>query len=385
MKIRFPEKLHKKLQTRVKNNALRSLAINNTSKVDFYSNDYLGFAKNESIKALADKILSQEQFTLGATGSRLLSGNAPLYHHVEDQIADFHNQSKALLFNSGYNANIGFFSAVPQRGDIVLYDEYIHASIRDGLQMSLAKSYKFSHNNLKDIKEKVKRYQENHQGEIYVVTESVFSMDGDSPDLVSYANFCSENGVYLVIDEAHSLGVFGTNGEGLVSSLGLQNKVFAQIVTFGKGLGCHGAAILGSNDLYTYLVNFARSLIYTTAIPPHAVASISAGYQLLKRQSSFYSNQLELLQNIDFFKKKLSRLRLDQKFIKSDSAIHCCIVSGNEKVKEVAFKIQDSGFEVKPIMSPTVPLGQERLRFCLHSYNTKEEIEQVLGLVAKLI
>ncbi len=384
MKI-FPKKLQKKLEVRIANNALRSLPVNNHNHVDFYSNDYLGFAKNESIKILSEAILSQEQFTLGATGSRLLSGNAPLYHHVENQIATFHQQPKALLFNSGYNANIGFFSCVPQRGDIVLYDEYIHASIRDGLQMSLAKSYKFSHNSLLDIEGKVKRYKENHQGEIYVVTESVFSMDGDSPDLVAFANFCAENKVYLVVDEAHSLGVFGANGEGLVSKLKLQEKVFAQIVTFGKGLGCHGAAILGSDELYSYLVNFARSLIYTTAIPPHAVATISAGYQWLKKQSSFYTNQLELLQNIDFFKKQLSKLRLDTKFIKSDSAIHCCIISGNEKVKQIAFKIQDSGFEVKPILSPTVPFGQERLRFCLHSYNTQEEIEQVLELVVKLI
>ncbi len=381
----FPEKLQRRLEARVENNALRSLVVNNEEKVDFFSNDYLGFAKNISLKHITSEILSQEHDVIGATGSRLLSGNGPLYHSVEEQIASLHDQSKALLFNSGYNANVGLFSCVPQRGDIVLYDEYIHASIRDGLQMSLAKSYKFSHNSLGDIKDKVARYKEHHQGEIYVITESVFSMDGDTPDLEALAYFCSENNVYLIVDEAHALGVFGSNGEGLVSKLEIQDKVFAQVVTFGKGLGCHGAAILGSEDLYVYLVNFARSLIYTTAIPLHAVATISAGYQLLQKQSSFFSNQLELLENIKFFKKKLIQLRLEKKFIKSDSAIHCCIVSGNEKVKQVALSIQEEGFQVKPIMSPTVPLGQERLRFCLHSYNTKEQIEKVLKLVAKLI
>ncbi len=381
----FPKKLQKKLETRIQNNALRSLSVSTSKRVDFYSNDYLGFARDENLQLLSQEIIGQQDIVLGATGSRLLSGNSRFYHQVENQIAAFHSQSKALLFNSGYNANIGFFSSVPQRGDIVLYDEYIHASIRDGLQMSLAKSYKFSHNSLEEIKEKVIRFQEAHQGEIYVITESVFSMDGDSPDLKAFANFCFDNGVHLVVDEAHALGAFGYFGEGLVSSLELQDKVFAQIVTFGKGLGCHGAAILGSEDLYTYLVNFARSLIYTTALPPHAVATISAGYQMLRKQHSIYTNQSQLLENIKYFKKKQFLLQLEQKFIKSDSAIHCCIVSGNDKVKQVAHKIQQAGYEVKPIMSPTVPLGQERLRFCLHSYNTKEEIEGVLKLLGTLL
>lgn len=383
--IPFPINLQKKLEARIVKNALRSLAISDRKKVDFYSNDYLGFAKSNSLKLLSKQILGSEIDNIGATGSRLLSGDSPLYHAVEEQIANNHKQPKALLFNSGYNANIGFFSCVPQRGDIVLYDEYIHASIRDGLQMSSAKSYKFSHNSLNDIQEKLERYKHEYLGEIYVVSESVFSMDGDSPDIVAMAKLCLEHKVHLVIDEAHALGVFGNKGEGLVSKLGLQDQVFAQIVTFGKGLGCHGAAILGSENLYSYLINFARSLIYTTAIPPHAVATISAGYQLLTKQSSFYSNQLELRKNIEYFKKTVAKLQMEKLFIASDSAIHSCIISGNDQVKETAHTIQDMGYEVKPILSPTVPLGQERLRFCLHSYNTKKEIEGVLQLLSSIV
>jgi 8-amino-7-oxononanoate synthase len=314
----------------------------------------------------------------GATGSRLLSGNHPLFHTIETILSEFHQSESALIFNSGYDANVGFFSSVPQRGDVILYDEYIHASIRDGIQLSNAKAYKFKHNDLGSLDEMLKRIQHDT---IYVVTESVFSMDGDSPDLVKLSQICKENNAYLIVDEAHAVGVFGKRGIGLVQELGLENDVFARLVTFGKAMGCHGATILGSDNLKQYLVNFARSFIYTTALSPHALATIHSSYNELIVTDS----KQKLHQNIQFFKETIKTQKLQKLFIESDSAIHCCIVSGNEIVKSIAQKLQKQGFDVKPILSPTVPQGQERLRFCLHAFNSKEEITEVLKLLATFV
>jgi 8-amino-7-oxononanoate synthase len=373
--MKFPNKLQKKLHSREENKALRSLRVQ-SELIDFSSNDYLGFSKSEVIFDEAHQVLIERGLKInGATGSRLLSGNYALYKEVENQISKTHQVEKALVFNSGYDANIGFFASVPQRGDIILYDELIHASIRDGIQLSKAKSYKFKHNNVEDLEKKIIFIKENSEieEEIYVVTESVFSMDGDSPDLVKMVSRCLEHDVYLVVDEAHAIGVFNT---GLIEKLNLASQVFARIITFGKALGCHGAAILGSDKLEQYLINFARSFVYTTALSPHSLATIKVAYhKLLEHESS-----KKLQENIQFFKEEVTRLDLN--FIDSNSAIHCCIICGNEKVKEVADKFQQKGFDIKPILSPTVPEGQERLRICLHSYNTREEITEVLNLLS---
>lgn len=381
----FPKKLQQKLETRKDAHALRKLGTASTL-IDFSSNDYLGFSKNETVFNNAhDFLMGHNMKQNGATGSRLLSGNHPLFHTIETILSEFHQSESALIFNSGYDANVGFFSSVPQRGDVILYDEYIHASIRDGIQLSNAKAYKFKHNDLGSLDEMLKRIQHDT---IYVVTESVFSMDGDSPDLAKLSQISKENKAYLIIDEAHAVGVFGKRGVGLVQELGLENDVFARLVTFGKAMGCHGAAILGSDDLKQYLVNFARSFIYTTALSPHALATVHAAYnELVISNNSKESHPAikKLHSNIAFFKAELVKNKLNLIFIESDSAIQCCIVSGNETVKSIAKNIQEHGFNVKPILSPTVPQGQERLRFCLHAFNSKEEITEVLKLLATFV
>ncbi len=378
----FPKKLKKKINDRIDNNAVRSLS-QNQNLVDFSSNDYLGFSQSKEIfksthQYLVDNNLQQN----GATGSRLLSGNHKLHEEVEQQLATFFNAETALIFNSGYDANIGFFSSVPQRGDLILYDEFIHASIRDGIRLSNAKAYSFKHNDLCALDEMLKRVQ--HDGEIYIVTESVFSMDGDSPDLIAIAQLCKKHKAYLIVDEAHAVGVFGENGCGLVQQLKLEDEVFARIVTFGKAMGCHGAAVLGSDRLQAYLINFARSFIYTTALPPHSLATTKTAFnQLVAERSRSEESQINKLnKNILFFNQHLKVFSDQLNFIESNSAIHCCIISGNEKVKQIAEQLQQKGFDVKPILSPTVKEGQERLRICLHSYNSKEEIVEVLKLLA---
>lgn len=308
-----------------------------------------------------------------------------MYSLIEKDLSVFHNAEGALLFNSGYNANLGVFSSIPQRGDYILYDELIHASIRDGIQLSNARQFKFKHNDVSHLEERIlfiKTEIKNNDSVIYVVTESVFSMDGDTPDLKEMVEICEKYQVFFIVDEAHSVGVFGKNGCGLVQELGLEKRVFARIITFGKALGCHGALVLGSRALQKYLVNFSRSFIYTTGLPPHALSTIKQVYKFIRSGSGAKSIK-NLHENIDHFQNEIDRLQLD--FINSNSAIHCCIVSGNERIKSIAKKMEYNGFDIKPILSPTVPEGKERLRFCLHNYNTKKEITQVLESLATFV
>lgn len=375
----LPETLRQKLLQRAEHNALRQLVVPGRL-VDFSSNDYLGFARNEAVFEEVHAFLAARNLRVnGATGSRLLSGNHSVYPETEEYIARFHQAEAALIFNSGYDANVGFFSSVPQRHDIILYDELSHASIRDGIQMSLARSFKFKHNDLNDLENLLTRYSRTTENEqlatVFIITESVFSMDGDSPDLKRMTALSEKHNAYLVVDEAHALGVLGENGEGLVQQLKLQDKVFARIMTFGKALGCHGAAVLGSEPLRSYLINFARSFIYTTGLSPHSVATILVAYQHLAKSQQ---EREKLFQNIAFFKQSLPSSIFH---LPSSSTIQSVIIPGNERVKSIAQHLQQNGFEVKPILSPTVPEGQERLRFCLHSFNTETQIEQVLAIL----
>jgi 8-amino-7-oxononanoate synthase len=376
---KLPENLAAKLQVRKQNNALRQLPVV-TDLIDFASNDYLGFSQSEAIfNETHEYLTSRKILQNGATGSRLLSGNHKLYQETEDFIAQFHQAESALIFNSGYDANVGFFSSVPQKGDLILYDELCHASIRDGIQLSNAKAYKFQHNDFEDLEKLILR---NQNSIVYIATESVFSMDGDTPNLEELVALSDKYNCYLVIDEAHALGVFGEKGEGFVQMLDVQDHVFARIMTYGKGLGCHGAAILGSSELKTYLVNFARSFIYTTGLSPHSVATILVAYQFLEKNNQTIE---KLKGNVIHFNQVKNSLSLKPIFVRSKSAIQSAIIPGNEKVKFIAKQLQEKGFDVKAILSPTVPEGQERLRFCLHSFNTTEEISEVLSLLSAVV
>jgi 8-amino-7-oxononanoate synthase len=404
--MKFPKNLTAKLETRKQNNALRKLAIP-SDLIDFASNDYIGFSKNKAIFEQSHQYLIDNKIIEnGATGSRLLSGNHQVYQEAESYIANFHQAESALIFNSGYDANVGFFSSVPQKGDLILFDELCHASIRDGIQLSNAKAYKFQHNDFEDLERLIQHSKPNTQDPtpktqhprpntqdptpIYIVTESVFSMDGDTPNLEELAQLSEKYKCHLVIDEAHALGVFGdpvpnirdSGGEGLVQQLGLQDQVFARIMTFGKGLGCHGAAIVGSQQLIDYLVNFARSFIYTTGLSPHSVATILVGYQHLEKEKQTIN---KLRENIIHFNQEKNLLGLKPMFVRSKSAIQSAIIPGNQIVKSIANQIQEKGFDVKAILSPTVPEGQERLRFCLHSYNSAAEISEVLRLLSTFV
>lgn len=341
--------------------------------VDFCSNDYLGFSKR--IK------LNSKDFNCpsGATGSRLLAGNTQFIEDLEQEIADFHGAEAGLIFNSGYDANVGLLACIPQKNDILLTDELIHASMIDGARLSHATRYKFRHNNVEDLEKKL---QLEHNSQLttnhsFIALESVYSMDGDAANLLEISNLCEKYGANLIVDEAHATGIFGKNGKGLVNELGLENKVFARVITFGKALGCHGAIVLGSKGLRDYLINFARSFIYTTAAPQHTHESVRQAYQLLK--SPDFSNE-KLHQLIQFFKKQASQIA-GLELIESSSAIQCIIIPGNERCRLVASELQKNGLDIRPIVSPTVPKGKERLRICLHSFNTEKEILKIFEVL----
>ena len=195
------------------------------------------------------------------------------------------------------------------------------------------------------------------------------------------SDISKQHNAYLIVDEAHAVGLFGDKGHGIIQDLGISENIFARVITFGKALGCHGAAILGSEKLRQYLINFSRSFIYTTGLSPHSIATVLASYDYLIADEGM--KRLDALtKNITHFKNSARTLGFENTFITSDSAIQCCLISGNEKVKSIATELQRRGFNVKPILSPTVPQGQERLRFCLHSYNSQEQIEKVLEMLA---
>ncbi len=339
--------------------------------IDFCSNDYLGFARSEKLKALVQEELRRfPDYLNGSGGSRLLSGNITFVEELEQQIANFHEAEAGLIFNSGYDANLGLFASLPQRGDTIITDELIHACIIDGARLSLANRFSFRHNDLNDLEKKLK----NAKGICYVVVESVYSMDGDEAPLQEIINLTSQYNANLIVDEAHATGVFG---QGLVQQLQLENQVFARTVTFGKALGSHGAIVLGSKNFRDYLINFARSFIYTTAPSFYQLVTIKMAYQLLQ---NITTEQNHLHKLITLFKNEMQK-KYHYALIESNSAIQSILVPGNSNAKKLAEHLQKNGFDVRAILSPTVLAGMERLRICIHAFNTEAEITELTATI----
>jgi 8-amino-7-oxononanoate synthase len=374
MKNNIPvaKKMMTELFSREESNALRRLPAL-LDLIDFCSNDYLGLAHSSVVKQAMQTAL-EEEGPLGATGSRLISGNRPELEAFEVFLAEFHQSEKALLFNSGYAANQGLLSCMADRHDTIIFDQLIHASLREGLKLSQATHYSFRHNDLKHLEQKLQV----SKGQIFVVVESVYSMDGDEAPLVEMLELCEKYSAALVVDEAHATGVLGPKGRGLVAELELEERIWARIYTFGKALGGHGAAICGPAYLIDYLINFSKPFIYTTALPWHGLAGVQAAYQEMQKGIALEA----LRQNIRFFTEQIPA-SLRPQFIPSRSAIQSLVYPGNSAVRELAKTLQDQGFAVWPILHPTVPKGQERLRICLHSFNTEEQIRLLLDLLEK--
>ncbi|MDF3029073.1 MAG: 8-amino-7-oxononanoate synthase [Fluviicola sp.] len=349
-------KFQRNLQDRKEKGSLRSL-LSFDKHVDFWSNDYLGLAR-----------LPQVVDVKGSTGSRLISGNSEVVEEVERQVAAHFQSEAALIFNSGYDANLGLFSSLPQKGDTILYDEYVHASVRDGIRLSFASSFSFRHNDVSDLKKKLQKAE----GTVFVAVESLYSMDGDLAPLLEISQLCKEYNALLIVDEAHSGGVFGVEGKGLCQELGVVDSVFIRVFTFGKAYGAHGAVVCCSDEVREFLINFARSFIYTTALPEGIYTHILHQLELSKTEDL----RKQLQENIACFSGKMK-----SQLSSENSPIQIIEFSDLNRCKLKAQQLQEAGFAVKAILPPTVPMGSQRLRICIHAFNTKEEIDQLISML----
>lgn len=340
---------------------------------DFCSNDYLGLARSEALRD-AIRAAGLDAIGNGSTGSRLISGNSGQAEALEARIADFHQAEAALLFSSGYAANLGLFASIAGAGDTLVLDELIHASMIDGVRLNKARRLIFRHNDVQDLATKLA----DATGNVVIGVESVYSMDGDEAPLGEIVGLAEQHGASVVVDEAHTTGVYGPRGAGAVVRDGLQERVLARVCTFGKALGLHGAAVVGPQIVRDYLINFARPFIYSTAPPPVALAAIGAAYNLLPDLDLARTGLFDL---IDQFRLRVAESPWD--WLDSASAIQSVVIPGNREVRTVAHTLQERGLWVVPIVAPTVPAGRERIRVCLHTHNSVAEIEQLFDALAE--
>ncbi len=356
-----------KLNEREKEGILRSLPKIEKG-IDFYSNDYLGFARHPAIQEFIKQDLESLNHIYlhqlnGSTGSRLISGQSNYLNNLEAEIAHFHEFESALIFNSGYTANLSLLSSLGDKSITFLYDEFCHASLIDGMRLSYAKRYKFKHNCLQDLENLLQK----QSGICFIITESVFSMDGDLAPLTKIVELATQYQAQVIVDEAHALGLFGQNGKGLVQHLNLNEKIFACVFTYGKAFGSHGAAVCGSEHLKNYLINYARPFIYTTAPSLHQLAAIKAAYHEIKSQD--YTKLIQTKNQI--FAKKLQAA--SPYYNISDSCIHILMLNDQQKAKNIAQKLLQANINIKAILAPTVAVGTERIRLVNHLFNTNKE------------
>lgn len=372
---RLLEALQEKLQKRKQEGNFRVLTPQ-SSLIDFSSNDYLGLARNSVLQKNIENTLNQlPQPHLGATGSRLLSGTHPYVLDLEAFLAQIFQAEACLVFNSGYQLNTAILATIPQKNDIILCDELLHASLREGKHLSLAQSYYFRHSDLEDLEKKLQKAQEKSYSNIFVVVESVYSMDGDIAPLPEIIGLCKQYEAYLIVDEAHSTGIYGNSGEGYCIAQNVHQDIFARIYTFGKAIGGHGACVAGSKILIDYLINFSRAFIYTTALPLHSYVHIRKAFEYIAENLHL---QEDLHPKITFFRTALQNLSHTSIQLKeSYTPIQILKIGGNERTKLFAKKLQEAGFDVRPVLSPTVKAGEEIIRICLHAFNSEKEIAEL--------
>nr|CCA16953.1 aminotransferase putative [Albugo laibachii Nc14] len=386
-------RLEKSLQKRRKQGTYRELREDAGSYIDFSTNDYLGFAQSCELCAfIASKRNECKVANLGSTGSRLLSGNSAYCMEVERSLARFYRAEDALLFNSGYTANLGVLSCLPSSEDWVLYDELIHNSSLEGIRLSRALRKPFRHNDTAHLEELLSKVPSSKNA-IFIVVESIYSMDGDEAPVMELVRLCRKyRNAYVIIDEAHGVGVCGDTGAGLLEAKGLLEDVNSmqrssreilccRIYTFGKAMGIHGAVVCGSQTMIRYLVNYARSFIYTTSLPPEHLVTIHYVHEFCKK-SSETRNRLQHL--VRYFRDKvIEESGIPPKaLLHSVSAIQGVLIDGNEAVSWAVDEMKKRGLMVYAIRAPTVRRGKERIRINLHAHNTEVEIDQLVKALA---
>lgn len=373
------------LEMRKKSGMLRSLenvsmrrqgrvTIGGVEYEDFSSNDYLGLSRHPRIiEAAADALT---RYGTGSSASRLMGGGFDIHHELEEKTAAFKDKEAALVFNSGYQANVGIMSALCGRGDAVFCDRLSHASIIDGILLSGARMFRFNHNDVSHLDDLLKRERPKFKKAL-IATETVFSMDGDLPDLKVLVDVKEKFGCGLFVDEAHATGIFGPDGAGIVSEYAVAENVEFIMGTFGKALGSFGSYLAASKKVIDYMVNMCRSFIYSTALPPPVIAANSVAIDIIKEEPH---RRRELLESADFMRNGLKKGGFEAR---GSSQIIPVILGGTSETVEIARQLKGIGYWAKPVRPPTVPEGEARLRFSITYDHKRHTLQRLLDDISK--
>ncbi|MDQ7074338.1 MAG: 8-amino-7-oxononanoate synthase [Gammaproteobacteria bacterium] len=349
--------------------------VDSRSLLNFCSNDYLGLANHPEIKkAFSDGV---QRWGVGSGSAHLVSGHSTAHEALEQELAAFTGRARALLFSSGYMANLGLISALLGRGDAAFEDRLNHASLLDGGLLSGARLMRYPHNDVTGLEKKLLARP---QGRRLVLTDGVFSMDGDQASLKPLAKVCQQQGAWLMVDDAHGFGVLGETGAGSLQQAGLdEEQVPILMATLGKAVGCFGAFVAGSEELIETLIQQARSYIYTTATPPALAEAARVSLRLLKQEGWRREKLTELIAHF-----RLGVQRLELPLMNSTTPIQPLLIGSSEKAMQISSELEKLGFLVTAIRPPTVPEGSARLRVTLSAEHTFEQVDLLLAGLAKL-
>jgi len=365
--------LYRKLQ-RVEGEPSHRMKIEGREVIQFSSNNYLGLSSHPHLKAKAAKIV--EQYGCGAGASRLVSGNLNLYEELEERLALFKNTPSALVFNSGYTANLGTIPSLMQERDLIFSDELNHASIIDACRMSRAEIIVFRHRDPDDLENLIRK--KNGRKKL-IVTDGVFSMDGDIAPLPDLVRIAEHHSALLMVDDAHATGVLGERGSGTAEYFQLKGGVDIQMGTLSKALGGFGAYIAGDYELRDFLINTARSFIFTTALPPAVLASGIAALEVIEEEPEL---RKRLWENVRFFKPRVQALGL--RITNTETPIIPVIIGDSQKTVQMSDMLRHEGVLMQAIRPPAVPEETSRLRIALMATHTVEELELALHALEKV-
>jgi len=351
------------------------VTVDGREALNFCSNNYLGLANHPALCAAAKKAI--DRYGCGSGASRLISGNMTLHEELESKIAELKGTEAALVFNSGFQANTGILSTLVSEDDFILSDSLNHASIIDGCRLSRAKVIVYAHCDLEQLERELRKTPAKSRK--LVVTESLFSMDGDEAPLAEIVELAEKYGAMVMVDEAHATGVFEPNGAGLVAKLGLGDRVLGQMGTLGKALGGFGAYVAGSNALRELLINRCRSFIFTTALPPAVMAMGVAAIELVQREPE---RRQALRDNCELLQAGLKSLGYS--IANSRSQILPLMIGDATQCMKLSDELLQRGVFAQGIRPPTVPAGTSRLRITLMATHTREHIDRALEVFGQL-
>ena len=352
----------------------KDIEVNGERLLNLSSNDYLGLGDDNELLEGYGRRFRKSLHAMTSSSSRLLTGNHPLYDQLEKALAALYGRQSAMVFNSGYHANIGILPALCNRHDLVLSDRLNHASIIDGMKIAESPYQRFRHCDYDHLEELLEGARGRYR-QIFIVTESVFSMDGDLADLARLVALKEKYGAFLIVDEAHGVGVFGERGLGLSETAGMVPQIDIITGTFGKALASTGAYAVMSSVVREYLLNTMRSFIFTTALPP-----VILGWSLLtlERQASMFSERAALLRLAARLRNELVGRGFD---VRGESHIVPVVTGGNDLALALAARLKDAGFLCMPVRPPTVPEKGARIRISLRSTLSWEDIARIPEII----